>query len=114
MSKLEAIVEGGKLRLRPILITKLTTILGLLPMALGIGEGAEVRAPMAITVIGGVLLTTFLTLLVIPGRVLGDGPQAVRRAGTADRRPGTRRCRSRRWLRNRCPCCTRRSPSPAP
>ena len=66
MPKLEAIVEGGKLRLRPILITKLTTILGLLPMALGIGEGAEVRAPMAITVIGGVLLTTFLTLLVIP------------------------------------------------
>lgn len=66
MSKFEAIVEGGKLRLRPILITKLTTILGLLPMALGIGEGAEVRAPMAITVIGGVLLTTFLTLLVIP------------------------------------------------
>ncbi len=66
MPKLEAIVAGGKLRLRPILITKLTTILGLLPMALGIGEGAEVRAPMAITVIGGVLLTTFLTLLVIP------------------------------------------------
>jgi len=66
MPKLDAIVEGGKLRLRPILITKLTTILGLLPMALGIGEGAEVRAPMAITVIGGVLLTTFLTLLVIP------------------------------------------------
>src|SRR5512137_650365 len=66
MAKLDAIVEGGKLRLRPILITKLTTILGLMPMALGIGEGAEVRAPMAITVIGGVLLTTFLTLLVIP------------------------------------------------
>ncbi len=66
MAKHEAIVEAGKLRLRPILITKLTTILGLLPMALGLGEGAEVRAPMAITVIGGVLLTTFLTLLVIP------------------------------------------------
>jgi HAE1 family hydrophobic/amphiphilic exporter-1 len=66
LAKHEAIVEGGRLRLRPILITKLTTILGLLPMALGLGEGAEVRAPMAITVIGGVLLTTFLTLLVIP------------------------------------------------
>jgi HAE1 family hydrophobic/amphiphilic exporter-1 len=62
----EAIIEAGRVRLRPILITKLTTILGLLPMALGLGEGAEVRAPMAITVIGGVLLTTFLTLLVIP------------------------------------------------
>jgi HAE1 family hydrophobic/amphiphilic exporter-1 len=66
LSKHDAIIEAGRLRLRPILITKLTTILGLLPMALGIGEGAEVRAPMAITVIGGVLLTTFLTLLVIP------------------------------------------------
>jgi hydrophobic/amphiphilic exporter-1 (mainly G- bacteria), HAE1 family len=66
LAKHEAIVEAGRLRLRPILITKLTTILGLLPMALGVGEGAEVRAPMAITVIGGVLLTTFLTLLVIP------------------------------------------------
>jgi HAE1 family hydrophobic/amphiphilic exporter-1 len=66
MTKADAIVEAGRLRLRPILITKLTTILGLLPMALGLGEGAEVRAPMAITVIGGVLLTTFLTLLVIP------------------------------------------------
>jgi HAE1 family hydrophobic/amphiphilic exporter-1 len=66
LAKHDAIVEAGKLRLRPILITKLTTILGLMPMALGLGEGAEVRAPMAITVIGGVLLTTFLTLLVIP------------------------------------------------
>ena len=66
LPKHEAIVEAGRVRLRPILITKLTTILGLLPMALGIGEGSEVRAPMAITVIGGVLLTTFLTLLVIP------------------------------------------------
>lgn len=66
LSRHAAIVEAGRVRLRPILITKLTTILGLLPMALGLGEGAEVRAPMAITVIGGVLLTTFLTLLVIP------------------------------------------------
>ncbi len=66
LDKVSAIVEAGRARLRPILITKLTTILGLMPMALGIGEGAEVRAPMAITVIGGVLLTTFLTLLVIP------------------------------------------------
>ncbi len=66
MPKAEAIARGGQLRLRPILITTLTTILGLLPMALGLGEGAEVRAPMAITVIGGVALATTLTLLVIP------------------------------------------------
>jgi HAE1 family hydrophobic/amphiphilic exporter-1 len=47
-------------------MTTLCTLLGFAPLALGTGEGAEVRAPMAITVIGGVLLTTFLTLLVIP------------------------------------------------
>jgi hydrophobic/amphiphilic exporter-1 (mainly G- bacteria), HAE1 family len=66
LDKVEAIVAAGCARLRPILITKLTTILGLVPMAIGLGEGAELRAPMAITVIGGVTLTTFLTLLVIP------------------------------------------------
>jgi HAE1 family hydrophobic/amphiphilic exporter-1 len=66
MSKLEAIMEGGKLRLRPILMTTITTALGLLPLALGFGEGAEIRAPMAITVIGGLLVSTMLTLVVIP------------------------------------------------
>jgi HAE1 family hydrophobic/amphiphilic exporter-1 len=61
-----AIVEAGAARLRPILMTTLTTALGLLPMAVGLGEGAEVRAPMAITVIGGLLVSTLLTLVVIP------------------------------------------------
>jgi HAE1 family hydrophobic/amphiphilic exporter-1 len=64
--RLEAILEAGAARLRPILMTSLTTALGLLPMAVGFGEGAEVRAPMAITVIGGLLVSTFLTLVVIP------------------------------------------------
>ena len=59
-------MEAGSVRLRPILMTSLTTALGLLPMAIGFGEGSEVRAPMAITVIGGLLVSTFLTLLVIP------------------------------------------------
>ncbi|MFZ9085724.1 MAG: efflux RND transporter permease subunit, partial [Steroidobacteraceae bacterium] len=66
LDKREAILEAGLLRLRPILITKLTTVLGLLPMALGLGEGAEVRQPMAITVIGGVAISGLFTLLVIP------------------------------------------------
>jgi HAE1 family hydrophobic/amphiphilic exporter-1 len=65
-SKLDAIVEGGRLRLRPILMTTLTTTLGLLPLAIGFGEGAEIRAPMAITVIGGLIVSTGLTLVVIP------------------------------------------------
>jgi HAE1 family hydrophobic/amphiphilic exporter-1 len=66
MSKIEALVEGGRLRLRPILMTTVTTVLGLIPLALGIGEGAEIRAPMAITVIGGLTVSTLLTLVVIP------------------------------------------------
>ena len=66
MPKAEAIVEAGRLRLRPILMTTLTTTLGLLPLALGFGEGAEIRAPMAITVIGGLIISTLLTLVVIP------------------------------------------------
>jgi HAE1 family hydrophobic/amphiphilic exporter-1 len=66
MEKYEAIVEGGRLRLRPILMTTLTTALGLLPMSLAFGEGAEIRAPMGITVIGGLTISTLLTLVVIP------------------------------------------------
>ena len=64
--KLEAIYEAGHARLRPILMTSLTTTLGLLPMAMGFGEGSEVRTPMAITVIGGLAVSTLLTLIVIP------------------------------------------------
>jgi HAE1 family hydrophobic/amphiphilic exporter-1 len=66
MEKTAAIMEAGRARLRPILMTTLTTTLGLMPMAIGFGEGAEVRTPMAITVIGGLLVSTLLTLVVIP------------------------------------------------
>ena len=66
IDKMEAITEAAGARLRPILMTTLTTALGLLPMAAGFGEGAEVRTPMAITVIGGLVVSTLLTLIVIP------------------------------------------------
>jgi len=66
LARTEAILEAGKIRLRPILMTTSTTVLGLLPMALGFGEGAEIRAPMAITVIGGLIISTLLTLVLIP------------------------------------------------
>jgi len=62
----QAIIDAGASRLRPVLMTTLTTILGLLPMALGTGDGSEIRAPMAITVIFGLALATMLTLLFIP------------------------------------------------
>lgn len=66
MEKIEALVKAGSTRLRPILITTGTTVLGLLPMALGFGDGAEIRTPMAITVIAGLISSTLLTLIVIP------------------------------------------------
>jgi len=66
MSKLEALAGAGRVRLRPILMTTATTVFGLLPMALGLGEGAELRTPMALTVIGGMITSTLLTLLVVP------------------------------------------------
>ena len=64
--RFDAIMEAATARLRPILMTSLTTALGLLPMAMGFGEGSEVRTPMAITVIGGLVVSTMLTLVVIP------------------------------------------------
>lgn len=66
IEKLEAIKQAGSVRLRPILITTATTVLGLLPMALGMGEGTEIRTPMAVSVIAGLLSATFLTLVLIP------------------------------------------------
>ena len=66
LSQREALMEAGRQRLRPILMTSATTIFGLLPMALGLGEGAELRAPLAITVIGGLAVATLLTLVIIP------------------------------------------------
>jgi len=83
MDRRQAIVTAGEVRLRPILMTTATTVLGLLPMALGLGDGAEIRTPMALTVIFGLLSSTVLTLIVIPlvyhlvddlrDRVLGEG-----------------------------------------
>jgi HAE1 family hydrophobic/amphiphilic exporter-1 len=66
MDKTAAIVRAGHVRLRPILMTTLTTVLGLTPMALSWGEGAELRAPLAITVASGLILSTLLTLVIIP------------------------------------------------
>ena len=66
LDKHAAILFAARARLRPIVITTVSTILGLVPMALGFGDGAEVRTPMAITVIGGMTVSTLLTLVVIP------------------------------------------------
>ena len=62
----DAVINGGKSRLRPVLMTSLTTVLGMLPMALGIGEGSETWQPMGIAVVGGLLMSTIITLFIVP------------------------------------------------
>lgn len=66
MERTEAIITAGRTRLRPIMMTTLAMIFGMLPLALAIGAGAEMRAPMARAVVGGLITSTFLTLLVVP------------------------------------------------
>jgi HAE1 family hydrophobic/amphiphilic exporter-1 len=66
MDRGEAVITAGRTRLRPILMTTLAMIFGMLPLALALGAGAEMRAPMARAVIGGLITSTFLTLLVVP------------------------------------------------
>jgi HAE1 family hydrophobic/amphiphilic exporter-1 len=66
MSRREAILQAGPVRMRPILMTTFAMVFGMLPIALGVGEGAETRAPMGISVIGGLLTSLVLTLIVVP------------------------------------------------
>jgi len=66
LSREEAIVEGGATKLRAMMLTALVAIVGMLPMAVSSGEGSEMRAPIALAVVGGMVISTFLMLVVIP------------------------------------------------
>lgn len=81
LSREEAILQAGPVRLRPVLMTALTAMLGMLPLAIGRGEGGELDSPLAVAVIGGLFVATFLTLVVIPVvyTVLEDLAQGLRR-----------------------------------
>jgi HAE1 family hydrophobic/amphiphilic exporter-1 len=87
-----ALREAGPIRLRPILMTSLTVIFGVSPIALGLSEGAELRQPMAIAVIGGLTTSTFLTLLVIPVlySLMDDGVEWAKRRVHAIEKHGWR------------------------
>jgi len=84
----EAVVVAGRTRLRPILMTSLATMLGLVPMALGLGEGAELQAPMARVVIGGLIASTLVTLVLVPSvyTLFEEGWSGLRR-GAAHSNP---------------------------
>ncbi|ATW25954.1 efflux RND transporter permease subunit [Candidatus Formimonas warabiya] len=81
LSRNEAITKAGPIRLRPVLMTALTTILGMVPLALGIGEGAETQAPMATAVVGGLSTSTIFTLIFVPVMytIIDDFGQWLRR-----------------------------------
>ena len=98
------LLEAGRIRLRPILMTTFAMVFGMIPLAPGIGEGAEQRAPMAHAVIGGIITSTLLTLIVVPviytclddlarwaqnrlGRTAADSPRTARDAADAAIRP---------------------------
>jgi multidrug efflux pump len=66
MPTLEAVREASRIRLRPILMTSFATVMGILPIAIGLGAGGEARRPLGISVVGGLLFSTFLTILVVP------------------------------------------------
>jgi HAE1 family hydrophobic/amphiphilic exporter-1 len=66
LTRREAILQAGQQRIRPIIMTSLTTVLALLPLTFGFGESASLRSPMALAVIGGLVTSTLLTLVVIP------------------------------------------------
>jgi HAE1 family hydrophobic/amphiphilic exporter-1 len=84
----EAVELAGRTRLRPILMTTLTTILGLVPMSLGLGEGAELQAPLARVVIGGLAASTLVTLVLVPAvyTLFEEGLTGLRR-GSAPSHP---------------------------
>jgi HAE1 family hydrophobic/amphiphilic exporter-1 len=66
LSIVDALAEAGRIRLRPILMTTLCTLFGLLPLALGLGSGAELQRPLAIAVIGGLTVSMLVTLVMMP------------------------------------------------
>jgi hydrophobic/amphiphilic exporter-1 (mainly G- bacteria), HAE1 family len=85
MTRTQAVVEAGAVRLRPILMTTLAMIFGMIPLALGLGDGGEQRSPMGQAVIGGVITSSLLTLIVVPViyTYLDDFAAWARRLGTS-------------------------------
>ena len=91
VSREQAVIDAGSVRLRPILMTTLTTLLGMVPLALALGEGTEMMQPLAIAVIGGLTVSTVLTLLVVPGTYVALNGAGDRASAWLTRRRGEKR-----------------------
>ena len=79
MGRDEAIVEAGRTRLRPILMTTLTTIVGMIPMSLGLGDGGEILAPMGVSIMGGLVGSTIGALVLVPVMYAANDDRRQRR-----------------------------------
>jgi HAE1 family hydrophobic/amphiphilic exporter-1 len=89
MSNADAVREAGRRRLRPILMTTSTTVLALMPLAFGVGEGADAQAPLARAVLGGLTASTLISLVLVPiAFTLAHGERAHARRAAAGRPPG--------------------------
>lgn len=102
MERMEAIVEAGKSRIRPILMTTLTTVLAMIPLALAIGEGAETQQPMAVVVVFGLTVSTMFTLIFVPVMyvVIDNMATKVKNLFKKDETDGTKR-KGRRTIKRR-------------
>ena len=89
----QATFEASRLRFRPILMTALSTILGILPIALGLGAGGEARAPLGIAVVGGMLFSTLFTIYVVPATYIAFARTVERSERNAPRRETRNRAR---------------------
>jgi len=78
MDTVDAVIEGARLRLRPILMTSATTVLGLLPLALGLGVGGEIQGALARVVVGGLIASTLVTLVLIPAAYISVAGLSLR------------------------------------
>ena len=102
MAKTDALLRAGPVRLRPILMTAFSTIAGMIPVAIGLGSGAETRAPMGTAIVGGMLTSTVLTLVVDPGHVQPDGRRRV--CGSAVRSSAAKKSATSEASRRRLAC----------
>jgi multidrug efflux pump subunit AcrB len=85
MPREEALAAAGRIRVRPVLMTTLATLAGLAPLALGLGSGAELQRPLAVAVIGGLVVSTAISLLVLPSLVVSLAPKRDEREAFAAR-----------------------------
>ena len=99
MDRDEAIIQAGKYRLRPILMTSLATCFGMIPLSLGLGDGGEILSPLGVSIIGGLIGSTVITLILIPVLYAMTDDRRIRREKKAEQRRAEIRILEEQWDR---------------